>query len=776
MVINMSISIILLLTMLAVVLIDVLLGVFRGASFSLLRLVFHALGSFIAAILAKSVAIDIIMAVAGNSGHAGISLNSTVAKALSLSVEDEFVQTLSAPISGLSLSFAVPLVFVGLFIVFKFISWLLYFILKMIIKHIAKKAVKRREAEQQASEIAAVQAAEQSVAEEGMYGINQYIYYSNAYEAAPGHDESRTDAFVQPPVMPVTDGDVKNANNALAAADTEYALAQTYVNELPAEYENQLQPTAEPYNNYVQQAAVQYDNTVQPTAEPYNNQMQQAAVQYDNTVQPTAEPYNNQMQQAAVQYNNTVQPTAEPYNNQMQQAAVQYDNTVQPTAEPYNNQMQQAAVHYNNQAQQAMPGYEQNAAFNSMNTDNHNPAGESAVGKKVKKSWAEFFTRKPWWSRLIGGLIGFGTAVFTFAIILMPVRCLVFAIDGDVFEAGTHILQVMDDYSIDELVDNVKSADEGRKLRTDSEISSIDKDAKDLLSAYASIKGCAAFKVCKFLGAEALTDYMYAEMSTVTAEDIEAKKSSVLTYNFANSVNGLLRVVPNADKVITQAQKGDGITVELVDSFENLVNSLLNIDRDGALFSRKDKLAIANYAIDEINRGFLDLLAEEDILIDEKLTLVNRVESNADLKSRIKSVFDLLRAIVEIKEDFEALVGKFEEAEFNVENVENACSVIAENADNIEPIIDTVNSMIYEMTDEEVEKCLSYSFADCVKDPAKREEMAYIIEDLCMYLDRDFEDLTVYEKNQISEEIGRIYELGAVDYELYEYALKYFRD
>ncbi|MCQ2495897.1 MAG: hypothetical protein MJ131_04825 [Lachnospiraceae bacterium] len=752
MVINMSISIILLLTMLAVVLIDVLLGVFRGASFSLLRLVFHALGSFIAAILAKSVAIDIIMAVAGNSGHAGISLNSTVAKALSLSVEDEFVQTLSAPISGLSLSFAVPLVFVGLFIVFKFISWLLYFILKMIIKHIAKKAVKRREAEQQASEIAAVQAAEQSVAEEGMYGINQYVYYSNAYEAAPAHDESRTDAFVQQPVIPVTDGDVKDANNALAAADTEFALAQTYVNELPAEYENQPQPTAEPYNNQMQQAAVQYDNTVT-----------QAVIKYDNTVQPTAEPYNNYVQQAAIQYDNTVT-----------QAVIKYDNIVQPTAEPYNNQMQQAAVHYNNQTQQAMPGYEQNAAFNSMNTDN--PAGESAVGKKVKKSWAEFFTRKPWWSRLIGGLIGFGTAVFTFAIILMPVRCLVFAIDGDVFEAGTHILQVMDDYSIDELVDNVKSADEGRKLRTDSEISSIDKDAEDLLSAYASIKGCAAFKVCKFLGAEALTDYMYAEMSTVTAEDIEAKKSSVLTYNFANSVNGLLRVVPNADKVITQAQKGDGITVDLVDSFENLVNSLLNIDRDGALFSRKDKLAIANYAIDEINKGFIDLLAEEDILIDEKLTLVNRVESNADLKSRIKSVFDLLRAIVEIKEDFEALVGEFEEAEFNVENVENACSVIAENADNMEPIIDTVNSMIYEMTDEEVEKCLSYSFADCVKDPAKREEIAYIIEDLCMYLDRDFEDLTVYEKNQISEEIGRIYELGAVDYELYEYALKYFRD
>ncbi len=137
---------------LLVVALEALVGVLRGVKLSGIRVGYTVLGTLIAALIAKSLTVTIILKIAAANGLEGDSLTAIVTNFFASSDFAAIGAAVAPHIAGLSLSVMIPLVFVPLFLVFKLIGLFLYLITKLIIKKITKNS---ESAEQTATEDAA---------------------------------------------------------------------------------------------------------------------------------------------------------------------------------------------------------------------------------------------------------------------------------------------------------------------------------------------------------------------------------------------------------------------------------------------------------------------------------------------------------------------------------------------------------------------------------------------------------------------------------------------
>lgn len=126
-------SILLALTVI-VVMIDVLVGIHRGFGFSVIRLLIWIAGSFICALFARSFTVWLLMKMAKAPDM------TTFASDTFSGVLTDTTSAIGTHLTGTLVSFMVPVVFIGMFLASKLITWIVYCIVKQIIKKAAKKA------------------------------------------------------------------------------------------------------------------------------------------------------------------------------------------------------------------------------------------------------------------------------------------------------------------------------------------------------------------------------------------------------------------------------------------------------------------------------------------------------------------------------------------------------------------------------------------------------------------------------------------------------------
>ncbi|MCR5203664.1 MAG: hypothetical protein K6E47_01285 [Lachnospiraceae bacterium] len=126
-------SILLALTVI-IVMIDVLVGIHRGFGYSVVRLLIWIIGSVICALIARSVTVWLLLKIAK------VPNMNMFAFDVFGSLFRENTSPIGTHLTGTIVSFAVPVVFIGLFIVSKFITWLIYCLVKVLIKNAARRA------------------------------------------------------------------------------------------------------------------------------------------------------------------------------------------------------------------------------------------------------------------------------------------------------------------------------------------------------------------------------------------------------------------------------------------------------------------------------------------------------------------------------------------------------------------------------------------------------------------------------------------------------------
>ena len=136
-----------------IVMVDVLVGLHRGLRFGVLRLVIWAIGTVLAFLLARSVTVLVVLKWAGVSDMKAYTHN-TFGDWLG-----RHTDTIGTHLTGLEISFLVPVVFVALFIVTKFITWIIYLIVRKLIKRAAKKATAHNAAVDAVTEVKKVEIA-----------------------------------------------------------------------------------------------------------------------------------------------------------------------------------------------------------------------------------------------------------------------------------------------------------------------------------------------------------------------------------------------------------------------------------------------------------------------------------------------------------------------------------------------------------------------------------------------------------------------------------------
>ena len=126
-------SILLALTVI-IAMIDVLVGIHRGFGFSVIRFLIWLAGTVVCMFLARPVTIWLLLKIAKVPDM----------KIFSFDVFGGFLgdtkDTIGTHLTGTTVSFLIPIVFVALFIISKLITWIIYCIVKHIIKKNAKKA------------------------------------------------------------------------------------------------------------------------------------------------------------------------------------------------------------------------------------------------------------------------------------------------------------------------------------------------------------------------------------------------------------------------------------------------------------------------------------------------------------------------------------------------------------------------------------------------------------------------------------------------------------
>lgn len=117
-----------------IVMIDVLVGIHRGFQYSLVRLLLWAAGTVIALLIARSVTVFILLKMAKVPDMKMFAFDVFGSRLNNLT------DSVGTHLSGLTVSFMVPVVFSALFLITKFITWIIYIFVKKLIIKSAKKA------------------------------------------------------------------------------------------------------------------------------------------------------------------------------------------------------------------------------------------------------------------------------------------------------------------------------------------------------------------------------------------------------------------------------------------------------------------------------------------------------------------------------------------------------------------------------------------------------------------------------------------------------------
>lgn len=218
-------SILLALTVI-VVMIDVLVGIHRGFGYSVVRLLIWIAGSFICALFARSFTVWLLLKMAKAPDMKAFALDTFG------SMLTDTTGAVGTHLTGTFISFMIPVVFVGMFIASKFITWIIYCIVKQLIKKAAKRAEAHNAAVDavkaiQSSEMPDAEAVEQQPIPQPSFGSPDQSSDFGTFGIYPKEDESTEDDDEEEQVVEVVDAAVVNDGFEMVAEATEAVTEAT---------------------------------------------------------------------------------------------------------------------------------------------------------------------------------------------------------------------------------------------------------------------------------------------------------------------------------------------------------------------------------------------------------------------------------------------------------------------------------------------------------------------------------------------------------------------
>ena len=203
-------SILLALTVI-VVMIDVLVGIHRGFGYSVVRLLIWIAGSFICALFARSFTVWLLLKMAK------VPDLKTFAFDTFGGMITESTGAVRTHLTGTLVSFMIPVVFVGMFIACKLITWIIYCIVKQLIKKAAKRAEAHNAAVDavkaiQSSEMPEAETVDEQAIPQPAFGTTEQPSDFGTFGIYPKNEENIQDEDDEEPVTdavqsePVSDG------------------------------------------------------------------------------------------------------------------------------------------------------------------------------------------------------------------------------------------------------------------------------------------------------------------------------------------------------------------------------------------------------------------------------------------------------------------------------------------------------------------------------------------------------------------------------------------
>ncbi|MCR4624651.1 MAG: CvpA family protein [Lachnospiraceae bacterium] len=517
-----------------IVMIDVLVGIHRGFQYSLVRLLVWIAGTFVAILISRSVTVFILLKLAK------VPNMNLFAFDVFGSRLDSLTDSVGTHLTGLTVSFMVPVVFVGLFIITKFITWLIYIFIKKLIIKSAKKATAHNAA---VDAVKAVESSEMPDIESA--AMEEPVNLSGVSDAASDDPEFGTFGIYPKEEKPrpvfAESTEPGGADQMPVAPETESAdvrkLAMTDPFLLAAKGEL---PEAEP-------EVAAFEPQVEEAEE---TEGFAALAESGDGFESLARASLMEEQREAEK---------EIRRNADKPKKVKVKKAAQPKRRRLKRKHSIAAF-------------------------------------LIKKSVASSI-----FGGILGAVIAVYSCAIIASPVSQIVRIIA---DEKVAADAVDVISTAANEDLGELFDHAFDKREPKvdKLPKVFEISeSFSLRPEDITEVFDTADDSVVHYIYKYTGADCLASTIYNSLTPVKTDEIDLAKKGVAEYNFPDSLRYYAKYIPQFRSLIETLHKGEGVSVGVLNKVESTLKLLFKSGDKGDVLSKQDKLQIANSMVDTLN-------------------------------------------------------------------------------------------------------------------------------------------------------------------------------
>ncbi len=128
----------------------------------------------------------------------------------------------------------------------------------------------------------------------------------------------------------------------------------------------------------------------------------------------------------------------------------------------------------------------------------------------------------------------------------------------------------------------------------------------DFVDVFATMDDSAVHYIYKFSGADFVSSRIYSALTEVKPENIGLDNKGIRSYDISETLKCYVKLAPDANRVIEMINNRTGLSVELVDGLEKGLLNLLDISGEGAILTDYDKLKLMNGMAERFNEIILE--------------------------------------------------------------------------------------------------------------------------------------------------------------------------
>ncbi len=128
----------------------------------------------------------------------------------------------------------------------------------------------------------------------------------------------------------------------------------------------------------------------------------------------------------------------------------------------------------------------------------------------------------------------------------------------------------------------------------------------DFVDVFSTMDDSAVHYIYKFSGADFVSSRIYSALTEVKPENIGLDNKGIRSYDISETLKCYVKLAPDANRVIEMINNRTGLSVELVDGLEKGLLNLLDISGEGAILTGYDKLKLMNGMTERFNEIILE--------------------------------------------------------------------------------------------------------------------------------------------------------------------------